>query len=207
MTMGSAWAQARRPADASGRASWRDAAALRRDDAERSGARPEVDLVERQFYADGPDRLWVADITFVPTWSRVFVSGDGARCVFAPRCWLGDGDALAHRADSGGAEHGDHAAAAVGGDSSFGSRLPVHELRLRQAMPRGRRHALDGIGWGCVRQCDGRELFRLARARTAEPASVQKSGRSEDGGIRMDRRLVQPSSASFLARVSLAGQL
>jgi putative transposase len=31
--------------------------------------RPEVDLVKRQFYADGPDRLWVADITFVPTWS------------------------------------------------------------------------------------------------------------------------------------------
>jgi putative transposase len=32
-------------------------------------ARPQVDLVKRQFYADGPDRLWVADITFVPTWS------------------------------------------------------------------------------------------------------------------------------------------
>jgi putative transposase len=31
--------------------------------------RPEVDLVKRQFYADGPDRLWVADITYVPTWS------------------------------------------------------------------------------------------------------------------------------------------
>jgi putative transposase len=28
-----------------------------------------VDLVERQFYTDGPDRLWVADITYIPTWS------------------------------------------------------------------------------------------------------------------------------------------
>lgn len=28
-----------------------------------------VDLVNRQFKADGPDRLWVADITFIPTWS------------------------------------------------------------------------------------------------------------------------------------------
>jgi putative transposase len=27
------------------------------------------DLVDRQFIADGPDRLWVADITYVPTWS------------------------------------------------------------------------------------------------------------------------------------------
>ena len=34
-----------------------------------SGARPAVDLVERQFYSDGPDRLWVADITFIPTWT------------------------------------------------------------------------------------------------------------------------------------------
>ena len=27
------------------------------------------DLVDRQFAAAGPDRLWVADITYVPTWS------------------------------------------------------------------------------------------------------------------------------------------
>jgi putative transposase len=27
------------------------------------------DLVERRFYADAPNRLWVADITFIPTWS------------------------------------------------------------------------------------------------------------------------------------------
>ena len=27
------------------------------------------DRVERQFQADGPDRIWVADITYVPTWA------------------------------------------------------------------------------------------------------------------------------------------
>jgi putative transposase len=27
------------------------------------------DLVERDFAADGPDRLWVADITYIPTWA------------------------------------------------------------------------------------------------------------------------------------------
>ena len=32
-------------------------------------ARPAPDLVERQFQAAGPDRLWVADITYVPTWT------------------------------------------------------------------------------------------------------------------------------------------
>jgi putative transposase len=30
---------------------------------------PAPDLVERAFTADGPDQLWVADITYVPTWS------------------------------------------------------------------------------------------------------------------------------------------
>jgi putative transposase len=28
-----------------------------------------VDLVDRRFYTDEPDRLWVADITYIPTWS------------------------------------------------------------------------------------------------------------------------------------------
>jgi putative transposase len=34
-----------------------------------TGARPAVDLVDRQFYAERPDRLWVADISFIPTWT------------------------------------------------------------------------------------------------------------------------------------------
>ena len=32
-------------------------------------SRPAPDLVQRQFTAEGRDRLWVADITYVPTWS------------------------------------------------------------------------------------------------------------------------------------------
>ena len=31
--------------------------------------RPAPDLVERRFEADAPDVLWVADITYVPTWA------------------------------------------------------------------------------------------------------------------------------------------
>ncbi len=30
-------------------------------------ARPAPDLVERDFTVDGPNRLWVADITYIPT--------------------------------------------------------------------------------------------------------------------------------------------
>ena len=32
-------------------------------------ARPAPDLVERKFVADAPDRLWVADMTYIPTWA------------------------------------------------------------------------------------------------------------------------------------------
>lgn len=35
----------------------------------RADARPAPDLVERDFTAPGPDRLWVADITYIPTWA------------------------------------------------------------------------------------------------------------------------------------------
>lgn len=35
----------------------------------RKDARPALDLVDRNFVADAPDELWVADITYVPTWS------------------------------------------------------------------------------------------------------------------------------------------
>ena len=31
--------------------------------------RPAPDLVQRRFSADGPNRLWVADMTYVPTWA------------------------------------------------------------------------------------------------------------------------------------------
>jgi putative transposase len=31
--------------------------------------RPAPDLVDRCFTADAPDRLWVADITYIPTWA------------------------------------------------------------------------------------------------------------------------------------------
>ena len=40
-----------------------------------AAARPAPDLVERRFEADAPDRLWVADITYVPTWAGFSAPG------------------------------------------------------------------------------------------------------------------------------------
>ena len=48
------------------------------------------DLVHREFSAPGPNRLWVADLTFVPTWAEVayvcFVIGVFSRMIVGWRC-------------------------------------------------------------------------------------------------------------------------
>jgi putative transposase len=35
----------------------------------RDGSPAKPDLVERKFQADGPNKVWVADITYIPTWA------------------------------------------------------------------------------------------------------------------------------------------
>lgn len=45
----------------------RGGARSRTTQADPAAARP-VDLVDRQFSADRPNALWVADFTYVPTW-------------------------------------------------------------------------------------------------------------------------------------------
>ncbi len=43
--------------------------------------RPACGPVDRNFYADGPDQLWVADITYVPTWSGCLESIERLACL------------------------------------------------------------------------------------------------------------------------------
>ena len=64
------------------------------------------DLVKRQFKADGPDQLWVADITYVPTWARLPVPGDRARRLVAQDRRLVHRAIPAHRHRTDGTEHG-----------------------------------------------------------------------------------------------------
>ena len=51
-----------------------------------------LDQVDREFTAAGPDRLWVADITYVPTWAG-FLYLAILLILGAPHRWLGHGDA------------------------------------------------------------------------------------------------------------------
>jgi putative transposase len=106
-------------------------------------ARPAPDLVDRQFTTAGPDRLWVADITYISTgagflflavvldaWSRRVIG-------WAMETHLRTELVLAAR-------HGAGSAPPDRGDSSLRPRLPVHVSRLRPPVSCCRGAAVDG---------------------------------------------------------------
>jgi putative transposase len=166
-----------------------------------------LDRVDRRFEAPGPDRLWVADITYIPTWSG-FLYLAMVLDVWSRRIvgWAMESHlrtelvlsatnmALAQHRPKSVIHHSD-------------PRLPVHEPRLRQALPGNGRDALDGLGGGRLRQCHGGELLRHPGARSTAAKELQDAGRSPNGGVRVDRRLVQPASASLVLRLSVTHQL
>jgi putative transposase len=56
----------------------------------RHNAPPAPNLVKRPFHADHPDRIWMADVTFIRTRQGWFVCGGIDRSVFTFDCGLGD---------------------------------------------------------------------------------------------------------------------
>ena len=109
----------------------------------RENARPAPDLVDRKFTAEAPDRLWVADITYLPTWAgflylAVVLDAFSRRVVG----WAMAGHlrsqlvlaalemALQQRRPDDVIHHSDQGSLA----------------RLRPAMPAGRRASLHGVG-------------------------------------------------------------
>jgi len=113
---------------------------------------PVPDLINRDFTASGPDRRWVADITYVPTWqgfvflavvldvfSRRIVGWSMSASLEtevvtrALRMAVGrrrPADVVVHHSDHG---------------------CQVHELRLRQGVPGRRGGTVHGIGRGLLR--------------------------------------------------------
>ncbi len=66
-----------------------------RDDA----AKQPIDLVDRRFYAEYPDRLWVADRHHVRShMGGIFVLSRSVRCVLTQSGWLADGKSFTHGA-------------------------------------------------------------------------------------------------------------
>jgi putative transposase len=72
-----------------------------------ANARPAPDLVERDFSAEGPDKLWVADITYIPTWSgwlylAVVIDAWSRRVVgWAMAIWQRRPQGVIHHSDQG----------------------------------------------------------------------------------------------------------
>ena len=115
-------------------------------------ARPAPDLVDRDFAADRPDKLWVADITYLPTWSgflylAVVVDAYSRRVV---------GWAMAKNLKSqlvlDALNMARLAAEARGRDPSQRPGLPVHVDRLRAQVQGSGRKTLDGLRRRRLRQ-------------------------------------------------------
>jgi putative transposase len=108
---------------------------------------PAPDLVNRNFRAEAPNKLWVADITYIPTWSG-FLYLSVVIDVFSRRVigWAMERHLrteLVLKAQ----ENGRFSKKDCRSHSSFRSRDSGHLDRLRAEMSGGRRETFDRIGW------------------------------------------------------------
>jgi putative transposase len=135
-------------------------------------ARPAPDLVERDFAAAGPDQLWVADITYIPTWAGFLylavVLDAWSRCVvgWAMATHLRTELVL----DAPNMAFTQRNPTDVIHHSRSG--LPVHIDRVRTAVPRDGRAPVHGVRRGRLRQRTLRELLRHARVRAGARGSA-----------------------------------
>ena len=97
----------------------------------KSESRQAPDLVERDFTASVPDRLWVADITYVPTWAGFLYL---AVVLEPPHRWLVDGHHARHRTGARCSEHGAHDTATQERDPPLRSGFAIHLDRVRPAL-------------------------------------------------------------------------
>jgi len=110
---------------------------------------PAPDRVKRDFVASTPDRLWVADITYVPTWAGfLYLAVALDACTRRIVGWaMADGGPLGqytHRVGDRSGRNGALATTARWGHPPLGPGEPVHQPRLRAATTRGGNDGLDG---------------------------------------------------------------
>ena len=94
--------------------------------AERRRGRLAANPTVGRLTADGPNRLWVADITYVPTWAGFLYLAVVLGRILTPHRRLGDGQAHQSASSSSGVAHGDSTKTATEGcDSSHRSRKSI----------------------------------------------------------------------------------
>ncbi len=149
------------------------------------------DLVNRDFSAPVRDRLWVADITYVPThagflYLSVVIDAFSRRVV---------GWSMANHLRSELVT--DALDMALGmrktprGDPPQRPGIAVHLGGLRQKMQTGRGQTLNGFGRRLLRQRAVRELLRQPGMRTARSQALYHQGRRQTRPVPIHRGLLQ----------------
>jgi transposase InsO family protein len=165
------------------------------------------DLENRQFSADGPNRLWVADMTYVPTWAGFIL------LAVVLDVWSRRIVGLGHRRTM----TADLVLAAL--NMALEQRKP--KAQVVHHSDQGRQYTAIEFGKRCkemgVRPSMGTvgdaydnamaESFRQPRMRADRPANFPDQDRSAPGVVHLHRGLVQPAPPSQSARLPLARQL
>jgi putative transposase len=174
-------------------------------------ARPAPDLVDRNFAAEAPNQLWVADITFVPTaagflylavvldaFSRRIVGWAMANHLRAELVLDALEMAVGQRRPREVIHHSDQGSQYT--SLAFGKRCREAGVRPSPPRPPGRVPsrdriirllADDGLGRRCLRQRHGRELLLDPGRRAAAAPPVQFASRGPHGLLQLHRGLVQ----------------
>ena len=170
-------------------------------------ARPAPDLIERDFSADGPDQLWVADITYIPTWagflylavvldvwSRRVVGWSMATHLRTElvldalnmATWQRRPECVIHHSDQG----TQYTSIAFG--------LRCNDVGVRPSMG-SVGDAYDNA------MCES--FFATLECELLDRAALPDPGRGEDGRVRLHRGLLQPPEATLGTGSAVAHQL
>jgi len=174
----------------------------RRSTTRRDGnAPPAPDLVDRRFLAASPDRLWLADITCLPTREGfLYLSFILDACTRRVVGWAMASHLRAELVVDalGMALWRRNSPSGVGSPLRPG--VAIYGALLRRAPEGGRGLPLDGQGGVGARQRHGRVVRIHAEGRNGSPC-VRHEGSGEGGRLRLHRRLLQRESQALLDRI------
>ena len=170
-------------------------------------ADPFPDLVNRDFTVDGPNRLWITDITEHPTAEGKVYCAAVMDVYSRLHRRLVDRRQHAHRTRHRRARHGHHPPA-TGRTNPTTSGRSLHSdhgsqytsWAFGQRLRDGRPARLDGLGRRLLRQRDDGVVLGNDATRTARLENLGDTRRTCQRDIRMDRVLVQPETTPLQHR-------
>jgi putative transposase len=167
---------------------------------------PAADLVQRDFTAPGPNQLWVAYITYIPTWAgllflAIVLDAYSRRIV---------GWAMATHPDRPGArraQHGPDAAEAPGviHHSDQGSQYPALAFGRRCA-EMGDRPSRSTVG-DAYDNAMAESFFATLECELLDRRRFRTQGRGPGRGLPLHRRLVQSPPAALGSRPAIPHHL